>query len=223
MYDIVNAGPLHRYTVSGWLVHNCGYQGGVGALKAMGALEMGLKEEELPDIIKNWREANPHVVQYWWDVERAAIGTVQDHQTRAVQKLTFEYYSGALWIALPSGRKLCYLNPRVEPNNMARLSLSFEGVGLNNHWQRQETYGGKIVENCTQAIARDILAESMLRMQQAGLNIVAHVHDEAIVEVPEGTWTVEQISDLMSVNPDWCQDMPLKAAGYLAPNYYYKS
>jgi len=200
----------------------CGYQGGVGALKSMGALDMGLTEDELPDIIKNWREANPHVVQYWWDVERAAIGTVQDHKEREVQKLKFEYYSRALWITLPSGRKLCYMNPMVEPNDVGRLSLSFEGIGLNNHWQRQETYGGKLVENCTQAIARDILAESMLRMQYAGMNIVAHVHDEAIVEVPKGRWTVEEVSDIMSENPEWCQDMPLKAAGYLAPNYYFK-
>lgn len=200
----------------------CGYQGGVGALKAMGALDMGLKESELPDIIKNWRNANPHVVQYWWDVEQAAIDTVTDYIPRRVGKIKFICRDHTLWIRLPSGRKLAYRNPKLLPNQYGRLSLSFEGIGLNNHWQRQETYGGKIVENCTQAIARDILAEAMLRMQKAGLRIVGHVHDEAIVEVPKDTWTVEEVSDLMSKNPPWCPDIPLKAAGYAAPDFYFK-
>ena len=201
----------------------CGYQGGAGALISMGALDMGLSESELPGIIDSWRESNPKIVQYWWDVDKAAVDTVKDHQERTVGKIGFRYHAGALWLVLPSGRKLAYIRPRLQPNRFGRMSLTFEGTDAANKWSRGETYGGKLVENLTQAIARDILAEAMWRMEQAGLPIIAHVHDEVILEVPKGTWNVEDVCRLMAQNPAWCQDAPLNAAGYLAPSYYKKS
>ena len=129
----------------------CGYGGSVGALISMGALDMGLKESELPDLIQNWREANPKIVQYWWDVEKAAVETVKTHEEHSIKRIRFQYYSGTLWMVLPSGRKLAYLQPKLQPNRFGRMSLTFCGTGANNKWQRQETYSGKIVENCIAA------------------------------------------------------------------------
>ena len=200
----------------------CGYQGGAGALISMGALDMGLKEAELPDIIKSWRSSNEHIVSYWWDVERAATECVRTHEEQKVNRLRFQFYSGTLWMMLPSGRKLAYLKPRLQPNRFGKMSLTFEGTDAGSKWSRQETYGGKLVENATQAIARDILTEAMWRMERAGLCIVGHVHDETIIEAPKGTHTVEEVCGLMAKNPEWCKDLPLDAAGYYAPAYYFK-
>lgn len=225
VYDIRNAGRRHRFTVSGKLVHNCGYQGGAGALISMGALSMGLREEELPDIIEQWRAASPHIVQFWWDMEKAATETVKTHEEHMAGRIRFQYYSGTLWMVLPSGRKLAYLKPKLQPNRFGRMSLTFEGVGNaagSGGWSRQETYGGKLSENCTQATARDILTEAMWRLEQAGFAIIAHVHDEVIIEAPIGKYPVDEVCKRMAENPDWCPDCPLAAAGYLAPNYYFK-
>ena len=225
VYDIRNAGRRHRFTVSGKLVHNCGYQGGTGALISMGALSMGLKEEELPDIIEQWRAASPHIVQFWWDMEKAATETVKTHEEHMAGRIRFQYYSGTLWMVLPSGRKLAYLKPKLQPNRFGRMSLTFEGVGNaagSGGWSRQETYGGKLSENCTQATARDILTEAMWRLEQAGFAVIAHVHDEVIIEAPIGKYQVDEVCKRMAENPDWCPDCPLAAAGYLAPNYYFK-
>ena len=225
VYDIRNAGRRHRFTVSGKLVHNCGYQGGTGALISMGALSMGLKEEELPDIIEQWRAASPHIVQFWWDMEKAATETVKTHEEHMAGRIRFQYYSGTLWMVLPSGRKLAYLKPKLQPNRFGRMSLTFEGVGNaagSGGWSRQETYGGKLSENCTQATARDILTEAMWRLEQAGFAVIAHVHDEVIIEAPIGKYPVDEVCKRMAENPDWCPDCPLAAAGYLAPNYYFK-
>ena len=200
----------------------CGYQGGSGALISMGALEMGLKEGELPDIIEQWRNASPHIVQFWWDVEKAATETVKTHEEHVVGKVEFQYYGNTLWMMLPSGRKLAYLKPRLQPNRFGRMSLTFEGMGANNNWARQESYGGRMVENCTQATARDILAEAMRRLEQAGFVIVGHVHDEVIIEAPVGRYRVDEVCQLMAENPPWCPDCPLNAAGYEAPSYYFK-
>ena len=203
----------------------CGYQGGSGALISMGALSMGLKEEELPDIIEQWRAASPHIVQFWWDMERAAVDTVKTHEEHAAGRIRFQYYSGTLWMVLPGGRKLAYLKPKLQPNRFGRMSLTFEGVGNaagSGGWSRQETYGGRLSENCTQATARDILAEAMWRLERAGFAIIAHVHDEVIIEAPAGRHTVEEVCSIMAQNPDWCPDCPLAAAGYLAPDYYFK-
>ena len=203
----------------------CGYQGGAGALISMGALSMGLKEEELPDIIEQWRAASPHIVQFWWDMEKAATETVKTHEEHMAGRIRFQYYSGTLWMVLPSGRKLAYLKPKLQPNRFGRMSLTFEGVGNaagSGGWSRQETYGGKLSENCTQATARDILTEAMWRLEQAGFAIIAHVHDEVIIEAPIGKYPVDEVCKRMAENPDWCPDCPLAAAGYLAPNYYFK-
>lgn len=199
----------------------CGYQGGAGALISMGALDMGLKESELPDIIDSWREANPHIVSFWWDVEKAATDCVQTHEDQKAGKLRFQFYSGTLWIVLPSGRKLAYLKPRLQPNRFGRMALTFEGTDTGNKWSRGESYGGKLCENCTQAIARDILTEAMWRMEKAGLNIVGHVHDEVIIEAPKDSISVDEVCRIMSENPAWCADLPLNAAGYRG-DYYFK-
>lgn len=200
----------------------CGYGGSTGALISMGALQMGLKEEELPEIIDSWREANPKIVQYWWDVEKAAMTAYKTGERSKIGKISFEFWSGTLWMVLPSGRRLAYLKPRTQPNRFGRMSLTYEGVGQNHKWSRQETYSGRLVENATQAIARDILAEAMARMEDYGLNIVAHVHDEVIIEAPIGKYTVDEVCGLMAVKPDWCEGLPLSAAGYVAPSYYFK-
>lgn len=199
----------------------CGYGGSSGALISMGALQMGLKEEELPEIIDSWREANPKIVQYWWDVEKAAMQAFKTGERQDIGKISFVFYSGTLWMVLPSGRKLAYLKPKQQPNRFGRMSLTYEGVGQNHKWARQETYSGRLVENATQAIARDILAEAMARIEDEGLNIVAHVHDEVIIEAPKGKYTVEEICQLMADNPDWCDGLPLAAAGYKG-DYYFK-
>ena len=199
----------------------CGYGGSSGALISMGALQMGLHEEELPEIIDSWREANPKIVQYWWDVEKAAMKAFKTGERQEIGKIAFEFYSGTLWMVLPSGRRLAYLKPREQPNRFGRMSLTYEGVGQNHKWSRQETYSGRLVENATQAIARDILAEAMARIEAKGLHIVAHVHDEVIIEAPKDQYTVDEICKLMSKNPDWCGGLPLTAAGYKG-NYYFK-
>ena len=200
----------------------CGYGGSSGALISMGALQMGLKEEELPEIIDSWRETNPKIVQYWWDVEKAAMTAYKTGERSEIGKIAFEFWSGTLWMVLPSGRRLAYLKPRTQPNRFGRMSLTYEGVGQNHKWSRQETYSGRLVENATQAIARDILAEAMARMEDYGLSIVGHVHDEVIIEAPIGKYKVDEVCKLMAIKPDWCEGLPLSAAGYLAPSYYFK-
>ena len=381
VYDILNAGRHHRFTVSGKLVHNCGYQGGSGALTAMGALDMGLKEDDLPKLIEDWRKANPEIVQFWWDLEAAARETIKNHQDRRVGKIEFQFYENTLWLVLPSGRKLAYINPKLKPNKFGRMSLTYDGLNAANKWDSIETYGGKLAENCiaegtlvmtnhglvpienitsdvliwdgiewvhhegviykglkevielccdnkkdnknnknnsccknstgifmtpdhkiltekgwrkcgesngldwakvwlpdshivssgsskswmakgiavrktgsqkqvydirncgsrhrftvwdpggeclrvvsncTQATARDLLAEAMWRMEQAGLEIVAHVHDEVVLEVPKGTVTVNDVCKIMNQNSAWAEGLPLASDGY-SGNYYRKS
>lgn len=199
----------------------CGYGGSVGALISMGALDMGLKESELPDIITSWREANPNIVKFWYAVEKAAIETIKDHNDRTVGKIGFQFSANTLWIVLPSGRRLAYIKPKLQPNRFGRMAVTFEGLGANNKWIRQETYSGKITENVTQATARDLLAEAMQRMELAGLNIVGHVHDEVILEVPKGSITVDEVCSIMNQNPAWAEGLPLASAGF-AGKYYFK-
>ena len=199
----------------------CGYGGGAGALISMGALDMGLKEDELPDIISSWRDANPEIVKFWYAVEKAAIETVKDHTDRSVGRIGFQFSANTLWIVLPSGRRLAYIKPRLQPNRFGRMALTFEGLGANNKWMRGETYSGKLTENITQATARDLLAEAMRRMELAGVDIVGHVHDEVILEVPKGQYTVDDVCSIMNQNPRWADGLPLSSAGYTG-NYYFK-
>ena len=200
----------------------CGYGGGSGALISMGALDMGLKEDELPDIISSWRDANPEIVKFWYAVEKAAIETVKDHNDRSVGRIGFQFSANTLWIVLPSGRRLAYIKPKLQPNRFGRMALTFEGLGANNKWVRGETYSGKLTENITQATARDLLAETMRRMERAGLDIVGHVHDEVILEVSKDQYNVDEICNLMAQSPKWTDGLPLVADGYKG-NYYFKS
>ena len=200
----------------------CGYGGSSGALISMGALEQGLTESELPDIIESWRLANPKIVQFWWDVEKAAIDTVKDHRERTVRNVGFQFSANTLWIVLPSGRRLAYIKPRLQPNRFGRMAITYEGLNTANKWSRGETYSGKLVENITQSTARDLLAEAMWRMEKAELAIVGHVHDEVILEVPTGSVTVEDVTRIMNENPSWAEGLPLSSAGYFGPDFYFK-
>lgn len=191
-----------------------GYGGSVGALVSMGATKMGLSEEELPDLVLQWRLANPHITEFWWKVDAAAFKAVKERCTVQMDRLLFEYRGGILFIHLPSGRKLSYVKPRLELNRFGREGITYEGVGESKKWTRIETYGPKMVENIVQAVSRDILAESMLRLEKAGFDIVMHVHDEVVLEVPEGVSSVEEVNELMAVNPSWTMGLPLKAAGF---------
>lgn len=161
-----------------------GYGGSVGALKAMGALQMGLSESELKPLVDVWRQANPNIVQLWWDVDRAVKDCVKQKTTTQTHGMRFMYQSGILFIVLPSGRRLAYVKPRLGENKFGGESVTYEGVGAAKKWERLESYGPKFVENIVQATARDILAEAMLRLGWAGYNIVMHVHDEVVIEAP---------------------------------------
>lgn len=200
----------------------CGYGGSAGALISMGALDMGLKEDELPDIISSWRDANPEIVKFWYAVEKAAIETVKEHADRSVGRIGFQFSANTLWIVLPSGRRLAYIKPKLQPNRFGRMALTFEGLSANNKWTRGETYSGKLTENIAQATARDLLAEAMRRMEFAGLDIVGHVHDEVILEVQKGKYTVDDVCSIMNQNPKWADGLPLESDGYTG-DYYFKS
>lgn len=142
-------------------------------------------------------------------MEKAAIDTVKDHKDRTVGKVGIQFSANTLWLVLPSGRKLAYIKPKLQPNRFGRMAITYEGLGQNNKWSRGETYSGKLVENITQSTARDLLAEAMWRMEQAGLNIVGHVHDEVILEVQEGEVTVDGVCAIMNENPAWAEGLPL--------------
>lgn len=192
----------------------CGYGGGVGALKSMGALEMGVEENELQGLIDNWRRANPHIVNFWWEVDKMAIKAVKERTRTRTHGIVFTYKSGMLFVKLPSGRELVYVKPKLMLNKFGREGLTYEGIGTTKKWERIETYGPKIVENIVQAASRDLLAEAMLRLDKAGFAIVAHVHDEVICEVPMGESSVEEVCRIMSESPKWSEGLPLDADGY---------
>ena len=196
-----------------------GYGGAAGALVSMGALEMGLSEDELPSLVAAWRRANPHITQFWWDVDKAAVEAVTKRTGTRAGRITFEYRSGILFVMLPSGRKLAYVKPRLAVNKFGREGLTYEGILENKKWGRIETYGPKLVENIVQGTARDLLAEAMLRVERKGYPIVMHCHDEIIAEVPEGMGSVEEMCEVMAVRPSWAEGLPLRADGYECPFY----
>ena len=198
----------------------CGYQGGVGALKAMGGEKLGLTEYEMASIVDAWRKANPRIAQMWWDVNRAALEAIKNGTSQMVGRIKVYQKLGALVIALPSGRELIYPSPRVGENRFGGESITFMGLGLNRKWGRIETYGGKLVENIVQATARDVLAHSMATLEAAGYPTVMHVHDEVITEVPYGHGSVEELCALMSQGPKWSKGLPLAAEGF--ESTYYK-
>ena len=211
VYDIKNAGPNHRFTVSGCLVHNCGYGGSAGALKSMGALEMGLSEDELLPLVTAWRDSNPNIVSLWWDVDRCAKETVKTRMPTETHGIKFIYESGFLFIELPSKRRLAYVKPRIVINDFGSECITYEGIGGVKKWERLQTYGPKLVENIVQGIARDILMYSMHTL--AGYRIVAHVHDEVIIECPKDT-DLDNICLMMAKTPPWASDLILRADGY---------
>ena len=195
-----------------------GYGGSVGALKAMGALNMGLQEEELKPLVDAWRLANPNIVRLWWDIDRAASTCVREKTTAECRGIKFIYQSGMMFIVLPSGRRLVYVKPKMGLNRYGNESVTFEGVGEQKKWLRLESYGPKFVENIVQATARDILAEAMLRLDAHGYKIVMHVHDEAVIEAPADT-SLEDICEVMGQTPTWAKGLLLRADGYVCDFY----
>lgn len=196
----------------------CQYGGAEGALISMGALNF-VEEDELKGLVQSWRTANPHIVNYWYEIDGAVKAAVKERKMTTVGRVTVYYQSGMLKIALPSGRVLSYVRPRMTVNRFGSESVSYEGVGTNRKWIRIESYGAKFCENIVQATARDVLAEAMLRLEKKGFDIVCHIHDEVVLEVPEGTSSVEEVNEIMAVCPDWCEGLPLKAAGFESPFY----
>lgn len=188
----------------------CGYGGSVGALKAMGALDMGLKEEELQPIVTAWREANPHIVKYWWNVDAAVMKAVRLHLPSQVGTVHIYYQSGMLFIKLPSGRRLSYVQPRIGQNQFGNDCVTYMGIDQ-QHWKRIESYGPKFVENIVQGVARDILCYAMKNLRDRF--IVGHVHDELIIEVPMAA-SMQEICDIMGQTPDWMRGLQLRADGY---------
>ena len=191
-----------------------GYGGSVGALKAMGALQMGVLEEELQPLVTAWRQSNPRIVKLWWDVDKAAMMAVSQQKAIETHGIRFSYQSGMLFITLPSGRNLVYVKPRIGINQFGSDAITYEGVGGTKKWERIESYGPKFVENIVQATARDILAEAMLRLSDSGFEIVMHVHDEAVLEVPLGVSSVDEVCLIMSEKPEWASGLLLSADGF---------
>ncbi|MTI56132.1 DNA polymerase [Geosporobacter ferrireducens] len=195
----------------------CGYQGGPPALIQMGALKSGIPEEELPGIIKQWRKANPNIVKLWYAAESAAVTAVREKTTvKLAHGVRYRYEAGMLFADLPSGRSLAYVNPRIKPDpNFNKDGLVFDGMDqVKKKWMSHRTYGGRLVENLIQAIARDCLAESMMRLDAEGYKIIMHVHDEVVLDVPTGTGSVEHVTAVMGREISWAPGLPLSAAGY---------
>lgn len=218
--------PVEKHGVNGHLRQKgkiselaCGYGGSVGALKNMGAVEMGVPEDELQGLINDWRNANPHIVKLWTEVGNAAMKAIKEKTIVSLGKLVFMYERGILFIRLPSGRRLSYIKPRIGTNRFGGDSITYMGVGASKKWERLETFGGKLVENIVQAIARDLLSSAMMNVANAGYDIVFHVHDEIIAEVPDGQGSVDEMCMLMSINPDWADGIPLSADGYECEYY----
>ena len=208
---IVKGHPNYEYRQKGkQAVLSCGYGGGVGALKAMGAK---MPEEEMQPLVDSWRAANPHIVQFWYALGNAASEVIEKHNSVRVGKVKVYWRDNRLLIRLPSGRDLCYLSPRFVVNRFGSRGIGYLAASVNGKMELQETFGGKIVENCTQSIARDLLAHAMQNLEVAGYPIVFHVHDEAVMEVPVGQGGVEEVCRIMAIPPKWAQDLPLRADG----------
>lgn len=188
-----------------------GYGGSIGALKAMGALDMGLEEEELQPLVDAWRQSNPNIVLFWWDIDKAVKTAVKQKTKTSTHGITFEVKSGLLFITLPSGRCLSYIKPKMGENQFGGESVTYEGIVSGKKWDRIESYGPKFVENIVQAISRDLLAYAIRLLGNE--KIVGHVHDEVIIEA-ESSQLVDEISTLMANTPDWMNDINLRADGY---------
>ena len=217
--------PVEKHGVNGHLRQKgkiaelaLGYGGSVCALKAMGALEMGLTEDELQPLVDMWRSSNPNIVRFWWEVDRCVKDTIRQRLRTDTHGIEFEYQCGMLFITLPSGRRLSYVKPRIGENKFGGESVTYEGVGATKKWQRIESYGPKFVENIVQAISRDILCYAMRTLRN--YRICGHVHDELVIECPEDT-NVAEICEMMDRTPPWTEGLPLRADGYEC-NFYKK-
>ena len=215
--------PVEKHGVNGHLRQKgkiaelaLGYGGSVGALKAMGAIEMGLSEEELLPLVQAWREANPNIVRLWWDVDAAAMTAVMEKTATETHGIRFAYRSGMLFVTLPSGRNLAYVKPAIGENKFGSPSLTYLGIGGTKKWERLESYGPKLCENITQAVARDILCFAMTTLRCC--SIVAHVHDELIIEA-DPSMSLEALCEQMGRTPPWAAGLILRADGYTTPFY----
>ncbi|WP_345907190.1 DNA polymerase [Sphaerochaeta sp. UBA5849] len=188
-----------------------GYGGSVGALKAMGALDMGLEENELKPLVDVWRQSNPNIVQLWWDVDKVVKEAVKERMSTNTHGIRFSYESGFLFITLPSGRRLAYVKPRMGTNDFGSDCVTYEGVGATKKWERIETYGPKVVENIVQAISRDILCYSMQQLKDH--RICMHIHDEIVIEAPDEV-ELKDIEASMAASPSWAEGLLLNADGF---------
>ena len=211
--------PVEKHGVNGHLRQKgkiatlaCGYQGALGALKAMGGIEMGLSEDELQSIVDSWREANPNIVSLWWDIDSVVKRVVKTRSKEEYKSIVISYEKGILFIELPSKRRLAYPKAKIGMNRFGGESVVYEGIVVGNKWDKIESYGGKFVENIVQAIARDILAEAMMRLEEKGFNIVMHIHDEVVIESDSSS--VEEINEIMSIVPSWAHGLILDADGF---------
>lgn len=189
----------------------CGYGGSVGALKAMGALDMGIPEEELGNLVQSWRSANPHIVDFWWQVDGAVKTAIKQRVPVWVNNIRFSCKSGVLFIELPSGRRLSYVKPRIGGNKFGGESVTYEGIGATKNWKRLESYGPKFVENIVQGTARDILCYAMQTLRHCA--IVGHVHDELIIECDKDV-SADAVCEQMGRTPPWAEGLLLRADGY---------
>ena len=215
--------PVEKHGINGHLRQKgkiaelaLGYGGSVGALKAMGAIEMGLTEDELPSLVDAWRQANPKIVEFWWAVDRAVMEAVKYKHTTSLYGLTFSCRSGMLFITLPSGRRLAYVKPRIGINKFGGECITYEGVGATKKWERLDSYGPKFVENIVQATARDILCYAMQTLRCC--SIVMHIHDEVVIEA-EPRMSLEAVCEQMGRTPPWAKGLLLRADGYTTAFY----
>ena len=192
----------------------CGYQGGPPALIAMGALKSGIPEDDLPGLISQWRKANPNIVKLWYATEEAAVKAVREKTTvKLAHGVQYRYEAGVLFADLPSGRSLAYVKPRIKPDpNFGKDGVVFDG--MEKKWMPQRTYGGRLVENLVQAIARDCLAVSLTRLDEESYVIPLHVHDEVVLDVPIGTGSIQHVTAVMGKTIEWAPGLPLAAAAF---------
>ena len=195
-----------------------GYGGSIGALKAMGATKLGLTDDELPPLVQMWRNASPHIVQFWWDVDKAAKECIKTHLPRTTHGMKFIYRSGCMFLRLRSGRYLCYPQPKIGINRFGSESITFMGINTVKKWDRIETYGAKLVENIVQATSRDFLAEAMRRLEATGNTVVMHIHDETVIDAPFNR-SLDTMVQLMTKVPDWANGLILNAAGFVSDFY----
>ena len=215
--------PVEKHGINGHLRQKgkiaelaLGYGGSVGALKAMGAIEMGLTEDELPPLVDAWRQSNPRIVEFWWSVDRAVMEAVRYKHTTSSYGLTFSCRSGMLFITLPSGRNLAYVKPKVGTNKFGGECITYEGIGATKKWERLDSYGPKFVENVVQATSRDILCYAMRTLRCC--EIVMHIHDELVIEA-DPSMSLDAVCEQMGRTPPWAKGLLLRADGYVTPFY----